>query len=586
MDVASLDAGGFTVTDATGQSVPGHAVLAQNRMSATFIPNGGWYSSIFTARITGTATDRYGNVATPRTWTFRLDAVAPAIAQANPADGATGVASDARLSYVFSEPLDAATVAPGGIATATVTDDASGAGAPATLSFDGVATLGIAPHTYWPHDRHYTINFPASLSDLQGNALGTARQVRFSTAASRFAPAFPAAADIGRQQVASIGDIDGDGHTDLVFTQWSDAVFPPQIHLFLRRGLANGGLASVTEPVAAPVYPCNQFAMAIGDTNGDGRKDLVLGGSCGIRVLLQEAGGSFSQGPRYPLPGFDYAAAVKLVDLDGDGRLDMLTAGNSTAFRVWMQTAAGEFNQTALVEAGLGALGTLHVTDLDGDGRVDVVASSAGVQSERLAVIRGLPGGGFGPPTVFANGEGWPYGVAVGDADGDGRQDLAVAIGGTLSPRVLIFHQGADRSFALSATIPLSLEPRGVHLMDIDGTGAKSLVVGHVEAFAVLPALGGGLFGSADFYEARRPPGDDGWMATGPPDSRGQSLLFFNGQVFPPKIPAGLAPSAAVDRGAQAQRKSAAALVQVQGIYRGLTIRNMFAPPDDRATHR
>lgn len=586
MDVDSLDAGGFTVTDATGQAVPGHVVMGQNRRSASFIPNAGWYSGSFTARITASATDRYGNAATPRAWTFTLDAVAPTIAQATPADGATGVASDARLTYVFSEPLDAATVAPGGVPAYTVTDDATGASAPATLAFDGLATFAIAPRTYWPHDRSYTITFPAGMTDLPGNPLGTARQIHFSTAISLFAPAIPVASNLGRQPFATIGDADGDGHADLVWTEWDEAAFPWQMHLFMRRGLAGGGFAPATEPIAAPVYPCNLGAIAIGDTNGDGRNDLVLGGSCGIRVLLQDAGGSFIQGPYYALSGFDYAAAVKLVDLDGDGRLDMLSAGNSTAFRVWMQTGAGVFTQTALVETGLGALTHLQVADLDGDGRVDVVASSAGSQPDRLAVLRGLPGGGFGAPTPLETGDGWPYGIAVGDADGDQRPDVVVAIGGTGSPRALVFHQRTDHTFALSATLPLSLEPLGVHLMDIDGDGAQSLVVGNADAFTVLPALGGGLFGAADYYEVGRPASGDWWMAVGPRDTHGQAILAFNGQVIPPRVAANPAPMAAARRFAQAQRESAVVLAPVRNAYRGSTMRRMFDLPDGHALRR
>lgn len=578
MDVDSLNAGGFTVTDAAGRSVPGQVALGQDRLSATFVPDAGWYSGNFTARITASATDRYGNAATPHTWTFTLDAVVPTIAVATPADGATGVATDARLTYVFSEALDAATVAPGGLPAFTITDDATGASAPAILSFDGVATFDIAPRTYWPHDRSYTITFPAGMADLPGNPLGAARQVRFSTATSLFAPPIPVAASMGRGAFATVGDVDGDGRADLVWTAWDDTVFPPQVRLFLRRGLADGSFGPAVEPIAAPAYLCGVFAIAVGDSNGDGRSDLVVGGSCGIRVLLQGADGLFTQGPHYTLPEFDFASSLKLVDLDRDGRLDMLSAGNGSFFRVWLQSPAGMFSQVGTVETGLGSLTNLEVADLDGDGLSDVVASSIGMQTDRLAVLHGLPGGGFGAPMPLVTGDGWPYGLAVGDSDGDSTPDIVVSIGGTDSPRVLIFHQRVDHSFASPVTIPLTREPLGVYLMNIGG-GGESLVVRHSDAFAVLPVPGDGMFGPADYYEVRRLPGDDGFMAVGPRDARGQAVLAFNGQVFMPLGAQAMAPMATTRRLVQLQREQAAALAPLQGAYRGTTLRRVFAPP-------
>lgn len=538
MDAASLNAGGFTVVDAANNPVSGTVTLSQDKTSATFVPTASWSSGQYTAIISTLATDRQGNAAIPRSWTFVLDTVAPALAQAAPVDGTVGLATDAKLNYVFSEPLDPISVMPGGVPAFTIKDDATGEAAPVLASFDGTAAISFTPRTYWPHGHTYTVTFPASMADSVGNTLGTDIKVHFSTSTGLFSNPEPVASSLGQQPTMSIGDIDGDGLPDLIWAAWDDSGFPLKMRIFVRRGQADGSLSAAVEATSPLTSLCGLYAIAIGDVNGDGRNDLVLGGSCGIRVLLQDASGSFTTGPLYSLPGYDYAGVVKLVDLNGDGRLDMLTAGNGSAFRVWTQTSAGAFVQTATVETGLGALTGLELADLDGDGIVDVVASSIGSQDSRLAVLHGLTGGGFGAPSVLPTGDGWATGAAIGDLDGDGRLDIFVAIPpgliGTTASRVVVFRQASDHSFAAATTIPVASSPRGISLIDVTGDGRLDLVVAHENALGVLPRLADGSFGAEDLYGVPQLSSSTTSIAFGPRDAQGRALIEFNGVLFRP----------------------------------------------------
>jgi hypothetical protein len=542
MDAASLGAGGFAVVDAGGQAVAGTVTTAADGLSAAFVPAAGWHSGVFTATVSAAATDREGNAATPRSWIVNIDTVAPTLAQAQPADGSTDVATDTTLRFVFSEPLEWTTVMPGWSPAFTITDDATGAPAPAVLAFDGQATITIAPRTYWPHGHAYTVTFPSTFTDLVGNPMGVARKVRFSITPGVFADPTPLATSLGTFPSVTIGDVDGDGRPDIVWAAWDSTVFPWQMRLFLRRGLADGSFAAPVEPIAAPAYPCNLVTMAIGDTNGDGRSDLVMGGNCGIRVLLQGTDGRFSQGPVYPLPGYDYGGVVKLVDLDGDGRLDMLTAGNSSGFRVWMQTSPGVFTETAMIETGLGSVTGLDLADLDGDGRVDVVATSAGSQQDRLAVLHGLGSGGFGAAVPVGTGaDGWPSGVGIADMDGDGRLDIVVSIRGGTVPRVVVLRQGADRGFSLASTVAVSSDPYGMALVDTDNDGRLDLVVGLYDALAVMARRPDGSFGAEDLYGVTPLASGASSMAVGPRDAQGRVVIEYSGLVFGPKVAASAA---------------------------------------------
>jgi hypothetical protein len=67
---------------------------------------------------------------------------------------------------------------------------------------------------------------------------------------------------------------------------------------------------------------------------------------------------------------------------------------------------------------------SVAVGDFDGDGRPDLAV--ANVDSDNVSVLRGNGSGGFAAPVNFNAGV-EPRSVAVGDFNGDGRPDLAVA---------------------------------------------------------------------------------------------------------------------------------------------------------------
>src|SRR2546427_3865796 len=78
---------------------------------------------------------------------------------------------------------------------------------------------------------------------------------------------------------------------------------------------------------------------------------------------------------------------------------------------------------------------SVAVGDFNGDGRPDLAVANSG--SNTVSVLLGIGDGTFQPARTFAAGSS-PFSVAVGDLNGDWRPDLAVANYGSNTGSVLL----------------------------------------------------------------------------------------------------------------------------------------------------
>jgi hypothetical protein len=79
-----------------------------------------------------------------------------------------------------------------------------------------------------------------------------------------------------------------------------------------------------------------QFALAMGDLDGDGLDDVVFADSDinRLRVFFQQPDGSFREAAEAEEPVLDSPGqCVRLADLDGDGRLDVVLSKTQVSFR-------------------------------------------------------------------------------------------------------------------------------------------------------------------------------------------------------------------------------------------------------------
>lgn len=133
------------------------------------------------------------------------------------------------------------------------------------------------------------------------------------------------------------------------------------------------------------------------------------------------------------------------------------------------------------------SVGDTAVGDLDGDGRNDVAAMEFSGLASRVFVFHQTAQGALAsPPDVIATGL-QLRGIAVGDVTGDGRADLvASGIPQSASPGVVIVYaQDAIGGLAPPVAWPVPFAG-GVALADLDGDGRTEVVVAGLDGIAVL----------------------------------------------------------------------------------------------------
>ena len=181
---------------------------------------------------------------------------------------------------------------------------------------------------------------------------------------------------------------------------------------------------------------------------------LSVGGAAGSgAVVYDPAGGTYPTTPTAavnPFAGLGVNVRTAVGDVNNDGFDDtVLVTGPGTAVR--FAVVSGADNTTLLVAPTAPFTGSESFTgggfvsagDLDGDGRAEVVVSPDQGGGPRVTIFSLLPAGltrraNFIGITGDDNFRGGAR-TAVGDVNGDGKNDVAVAAGFLGGPRVALF---------------------------------------------------------------------------------------------------------------------------------------------------
>ena len=234
------------------------------------------------------------------------------------------------------------------------------------------------------------------------------------------------------------------------------------------------------------------FSVAFGDVNGDGRLDLAIAnsGSNTVSVLLNTTTAGATT-PTFAAKQ-DFATggspiSVAFGDVNGDGRLDLAVSNfDSATVSVLLNiTAAGATTPTFAAKQDF-TTGTSPFSvafgDVNGDGRLDLAVANIGSNTVSVLLNTTTP---IAVPASFATQQTFgtglnPYSVAVGDVNGDGRLDLAVANYNSDTVSVLLNTTAAGAttpSFAAKQDFATGYAPLSVAFGDVNGDGRLDLAV-------------------------------------------------------------------------------------------------------------
>jgi uncharacterized protein (DUF2141 family) len=300
---------------------------------------------------------------------------------------------------------------------------------------------------------------------------------------------------------AAIGDLNADGIPDLIVTHtaYSYEYYVPEVSVRLGHGAGAFGPSLVFSAGAQP------RAVALGDWNGDGRLDLATANSYSdtVSVLVGDGTGGF----------VDVASSVRTegasvmaaCDLNGDGVLDLVTGFYTyDKFPGYGSTLLGNglgaFGDQSLFSVGVQSV-ALAYGDFNGDGKLDLATADYANGQGQASVMLGDGTGHFRPPKHY-NASSGSYAIATNDLDGDGKLDLVVANfdGGTLS--VLLGH--GDGAFAPHTEFSVGsfdAYPNWVSIGDLNHDGQPDVVTANFGGgISVMLGNGHGAFRPPQAY--------------------------------------------------------------------------------------
>jgi hypothetical protein len=184
--------------------------------------------------------------------------------------------------------------------------------------------------------------------------------------------------DLGdvRMRAAALGDLDGDGSLDVFAAVLAPRLGTESGHPDLV--LLNDGLGNLRDS-GQRLGAANSTAVALGDLDGDGDLDALVGASNGVMLWINQGGAQGGQQGQFELGEQTIAGGqvqhIFLADLDEDGDLDALVGGKSQA-AIWWNDGGGSFTRANQPILRFTQRHGLALADFDGDGLPDIFAGA------------------------------------------------------------------------------------------------------------------------------------------------------------------------------------------------------------------
>ena len=297
--------------------------------------------------------------------------------------------------------------------------------------------------------------------------------------------------------VVTVADVTGDGKLDIILQGSQQFTVNIAVLVGNGDGTFNAPTISSFQP-NIDLYPRFRDPAGVGDINGDGKTDLVVCDALNgdLYVLLGDGTGKFTLRTQID---DNTDGLVYLLDLNGDHHLDIVATDIlGSSFLVLLGNGDGTFQN--FVAYGGQTSGSLLLADLDGDGHPDMLFQYAPAQ---LGIFKGNPDGTFAPLAPISSVSTSNPLVGVYDFNGDGIPDLmfssptgigiCIAQGSLAFTPIQMTVSGGPSSIYVTLAQPVA--------GDFNGDGHLDLAMPVEGGIAILLGTGSGTFASADFYD-------------------------------------------------------------------------------------
>lgn len=272
--------------------------------------------------------------------------------------------------------------------------------------------------------------------------------------------------------IAAFGDVNNDGFDDVIFTKNMTTVTNAPV--FILRGQAgelgdatvsaNGSISAAPYPTTTPAGNLNSIVAGIGDFNGDGIADYLVGQSGNLM-------GGLPTGNAYIISG---ASGTAHTYFSGGG-----TAGMQIGASV---SGVGDFNNDGYADVVIGAPGAMG-----GNGAAYFVQGSANGLSGTLYPT--ATSGNSQMLTGASTGAGFGQSVrGIGDINGDGYMDFAIGApgdnGGAGSVEIVYGHKNGTSGLPngrLTGTMGAGFGTEILALGDINGDGYSDILIANAD---------------------------------------------------------------------------------------------------------